>query len=123
MRDGLEAGVGEGLSIPRQVVDTLRQRDRAEVAQRVIQVLAGRVADEIRVGLRPEECGLASAQEADARALLEHPALLAAVEGSLDDADAGLDVRPLAEAVLALVRNRYTTGEVFVVDGGMATLM
>ncbi|QJY46259.1 sacsin N-terminal ATP-binding-like domain-containing protein [Pseudonocardia broussonetiae] len=43
------------------------------------------------------------AREADARALLEHPALLAAVEGSLDDADAGLDVRPLAEAVLALV--------------------
>ncbi|MDN5931910.1 MAG: ATP-binding protein, partial [Pseudonocardia sp.] len=43
------------------------------------------------------------ATEADARALLEHPALRAAVDGSLDDADAGLDVRPLAEAVLALV--------------------
>ncbi|MBW0119287.1 sacsin N-terminal ATP-binding-like domain-containing protein, partial [Pseudonocardia abyssalis] len=43
------------------------------------------------------------ATTADARTLLEHPALLAAVESSLDDADAGLDVRPLAEAVLALV--------------------
>lgn len=29
----------------------------------------------------------------------------------------------IAEAVLALVRNRYTTGEVFVVDGGLTTLM
>jgi ketoreductase RED2 len=28
-----------------------------------------------------------------------------------------------AEAVLALVRNRYTTGEVFVVDGGFTTIM
>jgi ketoreductase RED2 len=28
-----------------------------------------------------------------------------------------------AEAVLALVRNRYTTGEVFVVDGGFTTMM
>ncbi|GAA3246831.1 molecular chaperone Hsp90 [Pseudonocardia petroleophila] len=43
------------------------------------------------------------ATAADARALLGHPALLAAVEGSLDDAEAGLDVRPLAEAVLGLV--------------------
>ncbi|MHA6785553.1 sacsin N-terminal ATP-binding-like domain-containing protein [Pseudonocardia saturnea] len=51
------------------------------------------------------------ATEADARALLEHPALRAAVEGSLDDADAGLDLRPLAEAVLALV------GQVGPVDG------
>lgn len=28
-----------------------------------------------------------------------------------------------AEAVLALVRNRYTTGEVFVVDGGITAIM
>jgi ketoreductase RED2 len=28
-----------------------------------------------------------------------------------------------AEAVLALVRNTYTTGEVFVVDGGFTTMM
>ncbi|MHA6621855.1 sacsin N-terminal ATP-binding-like domain-containing protein [Pseudonocardia sp. DLS-67] len=40
---------------------------------------------------------------ADAAALLEHPALVDAVERSVDDAEAGLDVRPLAEAVLALV--------------------
>jgi hypothetical protein len=40
---------------------------------------------------------------ADPAALLEHPALADAVERSVDDADAGLDVRPLAEAVLALV--------------------
>ncbi|GAA2552025.1 sacsin N-terminal ATP-binding-like domain-containing protein [Pseudonocardia hydrocarbonoxydans] len=50
------------------------------------------------------------ATEADARALLGHPALLAAVEGSLDDADAGLDVRPLAEAVLALVARTGPVG-------------
>jgi hypothetical protein len=40
---------------------------------------------------------------ADAVALLEHPALAEAVERSVDDAEAGLDIRPLAEAVLALV--------------------
>jgi hypothetical protein len=40
---------------------------------------------------------------AEARALLEHPALAEAVERSVDDAEAGLDTRPLAEAVLALV--------------------
>ncbi|MHA6624298.1 sacsin N-terminal ATP-binding-like domain-containing protein [Pseudonocardia sichuanensis] len=40
---------------------------------------------------------------ADPQALLEHPALVEAVERSVDDAEAGLDVRPLAEAVLALV--------------------
>ena len=40
---------------------------------------------------------------ADAGALLEHPALADAVERSVDDAEAGLDVGPLAEAVLALV--------------------
>jgi hypothetical protein len=43
------------------------------------------------------------ASPADAGALLEHPALADAVERSVDDAEAGLDVRPLAEAVLALV--------------------
>jgi hypothetical protein len=40
---------------------------------------------------------------AEAGALLEHPALADAVERSVDDAEAGLDVHPLAEAVLALV--------------------
>ena len=39
----------------------------------------------------------------DPRALLDHPALLDAVDRSLDDAEAGLDVAPLAQAVLALV--------------------
>ncbi|GAA0925707.1 molecular chaperone Hsp90 [Pseudonocardia zijingensis] len=43
------------------------------------------------------------ASPADAGALLEHPALTDAVERSVDDAEAGLDVRPLAEAVLGLV--------------------
>ena len=43
------------------------------------------------------------ATPADPAALLEHPALLAAVERSVDDAEAGLDTAPLAEAVLALV--------------------
>jgi hypothetical protein len=43
------------------------------------------------------------AGDAEAGALLEHPALADAVERSVDDAEAGLDVRPLAEAVLALV--------------------
>ena len=37
----------------------------------------------------------------------------------------GRSARPddCAEAVLALVRNRYTTGEVFVVDGGLTQVM
>ncbi len=39
----------------------------------------------------------------DPAALLEHPALAAAIERSVDDADAGLDPAPLADAVLALV--------------------
>ncbi|MDT7614657.1 MAG: hypothetical protein QOF00_2104 [Pseudonocardiales bacterium] len=43
------------------------------------------------------------ATDADASALLEHPALAEAVDRSLDDADAGLDMEPLAAAVLALV--------------------
>lgn len=43
------------------------------------------------------------AGEADREALRAHPALRAAVEGSLDDADAGLDVAPLARAVLTLL--------------------
>lgn len=43
------------------------------------------------------------ATDADASALLEHPALADAVERSVDDADAGLDMAPLADAVLALV--------------------
>jgi hypothetical protein len=40
---------------------------------------------------------------AEPAALLEHPALVEAVARSVDDAEAGLDMRPLAEAVLALV--------------------
>ncbi|HYH30264.1 MAG TPA: ATP-binding protein, partial [Pseudonocardia sp.] len=51
------------------------------------------------------------AGEADARALLEHPALAEAVERSVDDAEAGLDVRPLAEAVLALVADAGSAPE------------
>ncbi len=43
------------------------------------------------------------ATPADGSALLAHPALAEAVERSVDDADAGLDTEPLAEAVLALV--------------------
>ncbi len=43
------------------------------------------------------------AGQADAPRLLDHPALLDAVERSVDDADAGLDVEPLARAVLELV--------------------
>ncbi|MCE0767652.1 hypothetical protein LWC35_32860 [Pseudonocardia kujensis] len=39
----------------------------------------------------------------DPAALLDHPALREAVERSLDDADAGLDTAPLAEAVLGLL--------------------
>jgi hypothetical protein len=40
---------------------------------------------------------------ADPATLVEHPALAAAVARSVDDAEAGLDPAPLAEAVLALV--------------------
>ncbi|MET0189550.1 MAG: ATP-binding protein, partial [Pseudonocardia sediminis] len=43
------------------------------------------------------------AGEADRAALRAHPALREAVARSLDDADAGLDVEPLARAVLALL--------------------
>ncbi|MEJ3656964.1 ATP-binding protein [Actinomycetes bacterium KLBMP 9759] len=43
------------------------------------------------------------AGDADSAVLLEHPALAEAVARSVDDADAGLDPAPLAEAVLALV--------------------
>lgn len=46
------------------------------------------------------------AADADPAGLLEHPALAAAVERSVDDAEAGLDTAPLAEAVLALVAER-----------------
>ena len=49
-------------------------------------------------------CSAASAPAPPTRpTLLEHPALAAAVDRSLDDAEAGLDPAPLAEAVLALV--------------------
>ncbi|GAA1868053.1 hypothetical protein GCM10009836_55640 [Pseudonocardia ailaonensis] len=44
-----------------------------------------------------------SAGEADHATLLDHPALREAVDRSLDDADAGLDTTPLAEAVLGLL--------------------
>jgi hypothetical protein len=50
---------------------------------------------------------------ADPGALLEHPALAEAVQRSLDDADFGLDTRPLAEAVLALVAVRDAAPEGF----------
>jgi hypothetical protein len=43
------------------------------------------------------------ATPADPAILLDHPALRAAVERSVEDAEAGLDSAPLAEAVLALV--------------------
>ena len=43
------------------------------------------------------------AGDADPATLAEHPALAAAVDRSVDDAEAGLDPAPLAEAVLALV--------------------
>ncbi|MGH3569378.1 MAG: sacsin N-terminal ATP-binding-like domain-containing protein [Pseudonocardia sp.] len=43
------------------------------------------------------------AAAADPAALLDHPALRAAVERSVADAEAGLDARPLAQAVLDLV--------------------
>ena len=47
--------------------------------------------------------GRLGAEVADPTTLVEHPALAAAVERSVDDAEAGLDPAPLAEAVLALV--------------------
>ena len=43
------------------------------------------------------------AAPADPLALLDHPALREAVDRSIDDAEAGLDPAPLAEAVLGLV--------------------
>ena len=51
------------------------------------------------------------AATADPAALLDHPALRAAVERSVADAEAGLDTRPLAQAVLHLVEEARTTGE------------
>ncbi len=48
------------------------------------------------------------AVDADASLLLEHVALAEAVDRSVDDAEAGLDPGPLAEAVLALVGERGT---------------
>ncbi|HWM56580.1 MAG TPA: ATP-binding protein [Pseudonocardia sp.] len=56
---------------------------------------------------------------ADPAALLAHPALLAAVERSVDDADAGLDPAPLAAAVLGLVTELGTGG---VAPGGLGAL-
>lgn len=50
------------------------------------------------------------AGEADRQALRAHPALRAAVEGSLDDTEAGLDVEPLARAVLALLDGAEPAG-------------
>ena len=47
--------------------------------------------------------GRLGAGVADPATLAEHPALAAAVDRSVDDAEAGLDPTPLAEAVLALV--------------------
>ncbi|GAA3089991.1 molecular chaperone Hsp90 [Pseudonocardia yunnanensis] len=47
--------------------------------------------------------GRLGATVADPAGLLEHPALTEAVERSVDDAEAGLDTGPLAEAVLELV--------------------
>ena len=47
--------------------------------------------------------GRLGAGAADPAALLEHPALAAAVHRSLDDAEAGLDPAALAAAVLALI--------------------
>ncbi len=52
------------------------------------------------------------ARPADPAALLPHPALQAAVERSVEDAEAGLDPAPLAAAVLGLV------GEVGFLGGG-----
>jgi hypothetical protein len=51
------------------------------------------------------------AAPADPAALLEHPALQAAVERSVEDAEAGLDTAPLAEAVLALLAAGAPAGE------------
>jgi len=51
------------------------------------------------------------ASPADPAALLEHPALQAAVERSVEDAEAGLDTAPLAEAVLALLAAGAPAGE------------
>jgi len=51
------------------------------------------------------------ATPADPAALLAHPALRAAVERSVDDAEAGLDTAPLAEAVLALLAAGAQAGE------------
>ncbi|MGH3613914.1 MAG: sacsin N-terminal ATP-binding-like domain-containing protein [Pseudonocardia sp.] len=51
------------------------------------------------------------ATAADPAALLDHPALRAAVERSVEDAEAGLDARPLAQAVLGLVAETGTTGD------------
>jgi len=51
------------------------------------------------------------ASPADPAALLEHPALQAAVERSVEDAEAGLDTAPLAEAVLALLAADAPAGE------------
>ncbi|WP_073459369.1 sacsin N-terminal ATP-binding-like domain-containing protein [Pseudonocardia thermophila] len=53
------------------------------------------------------------ARPAEASALLAHPALVEAVERSLDDAEAGLDPLPLAEAVLALVERTGEAPEAF----------
>jgi hypothetical protein len=51
------------------------------------------------------------ATPADPAAVLEHPALRAAVERSVEDAEAGLDTAPLAEAVLALLAAGAPAGE------------
>ncbi|MGI5125962.1 sacsin N-terminal ATP-binding-like domain-containing protein [Pseudonocardia sp. CA-107938] len=50
---------------------------------------------------------------AEPAALLEHPALAEAVERSLDDAEAGLDPLPLAEAVLGVVERVGTAPDGF----------
>ncbi len=63
------------------------------------------------------------AGEGDRDALRAHPALRAAVEGSLDDADAGLDVEPLARAVLGLLDGAGTAswaGALALTDDGGA---
>jgi hypothetical protein len=53
------------------------------------------------------------AAAADPAGLLEHPALAEAVARSVDDAEAGLDTAPLAEAVLELVAQRGSAPEGF----------
>ncbi|NIH86959.1 sacsin N-terminal ATP-binding-like domain-containing protein [Amycolatopsis granulosa] len=50
------------------------------------------------------------AKRADAADLLEAPALREAIERSLADAESGLDIRPLAEAVLRLVSETSAEG-------------